>query len=102
MAKKAGFSDLKLALFNTSPFYVGMNEFNDFLQNGLTSQQYLQSSQHYMQSSRRLFFIYKGTGEAIKDSRSSEGLRAQIELNSDSVLNLRTNENFTLKFRITH
>ena len=102
MAKKAGFSDLKLALFNTSPFYVGMNEFNDFLQNGVTTQQYLQTSQHYMQTSRRLFFLYKGTGEAIKDSRSSEGLRAQIELNYDSVLNLRSNEKFTVKFKITN
>jgi len=102
MAKKTGFSDIKLALFNTCPFHVGLDEFNDFLKNGATTQQYLQSSQHYMQNSRRLFFLYKGTGQEIKDSRSSEGLKALIELHSGNALTLKTNEKLIIKFKITN
>jgi len=102
IAKRAGFSDLKLALFNTTPFYVGLNEFNDFLQNGLTSQQYLKSCQHYMHSSRRLFFLYKGTGEGIKDSRTTVGLNALIKITSEIKKTMNANETFIVKFSITN
>jgi hypothetical protein len=79
MAKQVGFSDIRLAVFSTSPFHVSMNEFNEFLAGGKSSSQYLHTSQHYMQNSRRLFFLSKGA-EGIADSRSTEGLQASIKI----------------------
>ncbi len=79
MAKKAGFGDIRLSVFGTSPFQVSLDEFNDFLQGGHVANQALQGIQHYMTNSRRLFFLIKG-GERPKDSRSPEGLGGVLEV----------------------
>jgi len=79
MASPAGFSDIQLAVFCTSPFHLSLKEFNEFLAGGKCCSQYLQTSQHYMQNSRRLFFLSKGA-VGIADSRSTEGLNASIKI----------------------
>ena len=84
MAKQGGFGDIRLAIFCTSPLHVSLDEFSEFLDGGKSCSQYLQTSQHYMQNSRRLFFLRKGAARPV-DSRSGEGLKASITLSSQDL-----------------
>lgn len=80
-ARNCGLGDLRMSIFQTGPCHVALDQFNEFLKGGRTSDQYLASVQHYMKHSRRLFFL--GKGEALPaDSRSTEGLKATIRVDS--------------------
>lgn len=77
-ARAAGFTQIKLALFNVPPFHLELAEFEDFLQNGAAGQRFAEAVSGFMQSQRN-FFLYKGEPAAI-DSRYRTGLSAQISV----------------------
>jgi ubiquinone/menaquinone biosynthesis C-methylase UbiE len=77
-AQVAGFTKMKLAIFNVPPFHLEMEEFDDFLQNGAASQRYAEAVSGFMQSQRN-FFLYKGK-PATTDSRFRNGLSAAISI----------------------
>lgn len=81
MARDAGFTDLKLALFHPSPFHVSRDGFEDFLQGGETAISYLDFVRAHQRNVRD-FFLYKGP-RANPDSRRAEGLRGDIEVQLD-------------------
>lgn len=84
-AQQAGFTDIKLAVFNIPLFQLGMREFEDFLSGGETSQRYAEAARAFMQNQRN-FFLYKGK-PAMSDSRYRAGLTGKISvaLRSSSV-----------------
>ena len=85
MAKQVGFGDIRFAVFSSSPLHVSLDEFNEFLEGGKTCSQYLQTAKHYMQNSRRLFFLTKGEARPL-DSRSGEGLNASISIGDQELM----------------
>lgn len=78
-ASKAGLGDLRLSIFGSNPFHVTINDFDDFLNGGRTADLCMMDIRHYMQTSRRLFFLSKGDTRP-RDSRTSDGLQASIKL----------------------
>jgi ubiquinone/menaquinone biosynthesis C-methylase UbiE len=77
-AQAAGFTKMKLALFNVPPFHLEMEEFEDFLQNGPAGQRFAEAVSGFMQNQRN-FFLYKGE-PATTDSRYRTGLSALISI----------------------
>jgi hypothetical protein len=77
-ARKHGFSDIKLAVFNGPPFYVSLAEFEDFLAEGQTSLRWLTATRVH-QRDVRIFFLYKAGAEP-PDSRSIDGVVAEISV----------------------
>lgn len=75
-AQARGFIDLKLAVFNGPPFYVSLEQFEDFLASGQTSERWLTATRVH-QRDVRCFFLTRAGGGPL-DSRSSEGLAAEI------------------------
>jgi SAM-dependent methyltransferase len=82
-AKRAGFTDLKLGIFNVTPFYVDLVQFEDFLKGGKTNRRYAEATRAFMQNQRN-FFLYKGEPKA-KDSRYRQGLTALINVSPTEV-----------------
>jgi len=75
-AERAGFTDIKLAVFHVPPFHLGLREFEDFLKGGRTNQVWAEATSTFLQNQRN-FFLYKGT-PAVTDSRYRTGLMARI------------------------
>jgi ubiquinone/menaquinone biosynthesis C-methylase UbiE len=88
-AQAAGFTQIKLALFNVPPFHLELAEFEDFLQNGAAGQRFAEAVSGFMQSERN-FFLYKGEPPAT-DSRYRAGLSAQIAV-TPSLITAREDE----------
>jgi hypothetical protein len=82
-ARNAGFTDLKLAVFNVPPFHLSLADFERFLKGGPPSRRYAESVAHYLEN-QRTFFLYKGEVEP-PDSRFRAGLNARIEIRSAAV-----------------
>jgi 2-polyprenyl-3-methyl-5-hydroxy-6-metoxy-1,4-benzoquinol methylase len=78
-AQGAGFTEMKLALFNPQPFSVPLEEFEAFLSGQEVGAGYVAEMRREMQQ-RRLFFLYKGRAAAPADSRQREGLRAELQV----------------------
>ncbi|HEX8491829.1 MAG TPA: class I SAM-dependent methyltransferase [Pyrinomonadaceae bacterium] len=85
-AQDAGFTDIKLALFNPNPFLLPLDEFEAFLSGQDTGERYVSETRHQVQH-RRVFFLFKGKSLAPADSRQREGLLAQlhVELASERI-----------------
>lgn len=81
-AKDAGFTNIKLAVFNVPLFQLDLNEFTEFLNGGAAGGQYLQSVREFMQNQRN-FFLYKGD-ETARDSRHRRGLSAKLSIDLES------------------
>jgi len=82
-AQRAGFTEIKLALFNPIPFLLPLEEFEDHL-NGLTAgERYVAETRQQMQH-RRVFFLFKGKSDAPADSRQREGLTAELAIELES------------------
>jgi ubiquinone/menaquinone biosynthesis C-methylase UbiE len=94
-AQAAGFTKMKLALFNVPPVHLEMDEFEDFLQNGAASQRFAEAVSGFMQSQRN-FFLYKGE-PATTDSRFRNGLNALISV-APQVISVKEGE--TIKARV--
>jgi ubiquinone/menaquinone biosynthesis C-methylase UbiE len=77
-ALAAGFTKMRLAVFNVPPFHLEVEEFEDFLQNGATAQRFAEFVSGFMQNQRN-FFLYKGE-PATTDSRYRTGLQALISI----------------------
>ncbi|HEX8887735.1 MAG TPA: class I SAM-dependent methyltransferase [Pyrinomonadaceae bacterium] len=82
-AQKAGFTEIKLALFNPNPFLLPLEEFEACLSGTDTGESYLAETRRQMQH-RRIFFLFKGESSAPADSRQREGLRAELHVESSS------------------
>jgi SAM-dependent methyltransferase len=84
-AQAAGFTDIKLAMFNPKPTLVPLERFEAYL-NGADGEDYLAETRQEMQH-RRLFFLYKGESQTPMDSRQRDGLRAElnVQLSADTI-----------------
>lgn len=81
-AHDAGFTDIKLAVFNVPSIQLSLNEFTEFLNGGAASGRYLQRVREFMQNQRN-FFLYKGE-ETTRDSRHRRGLSARLSVEFES------------------
>src|SRR4029077_10841159 len=75
-AKGAGFTDIKLVVFNVPPFHLDLDDFEEFLKGGSPSRRYAEATAEYLQN-QRSFLLYKGE-VALSDSRFRTGLKAII------------------------
>lgn len=85
-AGEAGFTDINVAVFNSAPFRLSLDEFNKLLKRGSTPlRSYAKHVQRFVRS-RRIFFLYKGEPLA-PDSRDGSGLACElnVELKSSQV-----------------
>lgn len=94
-AQAAGFTDIKLALFNPNPFLLPLDEFEAYLTGRDAGERYLAETRHQMQH-RRLFFLFKGESSAPQDSRQREGLLAELSVELASA-RIATGEPLRLK-----
>ena len=78
LAKVAGFTDIKLALWNIPPTLLPMEDFLNFPQNQDLKQEYIN---HTFNRSRHfnIFFLQKGEAAPLNDSRNAEGLTCLLE-----------------------
>jgi len=97
-ALNAGFTDIKLAVFNVPPFHLTLNEFADFVAGRTQTEagEKTESWEKYTAAVRdflanqRTFFLYKGPPHA-SDSRYRAGLQARIETR-EAAITARANE----------
>ncbi|HEV7397989.1 MAG TPA: class I SAM-dependent methyltransferase [Pyrinomonadaceae bacterium] len=98
-ASQAGFTDLKLAIFQIAPTLVGLDEFEDFLKGGKTARKYVEDTRAFL-SNQRNFFLFKGTTKP-KDSRYRQKLTALIKI-SPASLSARIGEPIRLQAEVTN
>ena len=82
-ATEAGFTDLKLAVFNVPLVHLSLTDFEKFLEGGPIRKRYAEGVADYLRN-QRTFCLYKGTTEA-RDSRFRDVLHAKISIRSPSV-----------------
>lgn len=82
-ARAAGFTDIKVALFNPNPFLLPLEEFEACLAGRDAGERYVAETRHQMQH-RRLFFLFKGESTEAPDSRRREGLLAELRVRLES------------------
>jgi glycosyltransferase involved in cell wall biosynthesis/SAM-dependent methyltransferase len=82
-AQAAGFTDLRLALFNPEPALLPLDQFEAYLSGDDSGEQYLAATRAEMQH-RRVFFLFKGESSAPLDSRQREGLIAELKVEAVS------------------
>jgi SAM-dependent methyltransferase len=82
-AKRAGFTRIKLALFNPNPFLLPLEEFEAYLDGKNDGEAYVAETRRQMQH-RRVFFLFKGESNALADSRQREGLMAELHVEFES------------------
>jgi ubiquinone/menaquinone biosynthesis C-methylase UbiE len=97
-AQRAGFTDIKLAVFHVTPFYLEMLQFEDFLKGGKTTKKYTEAVRSFI-GNQRNFFLYKGAPQA-KDSRYARGLTARIAV-SPTRMTVKEGETINLKAVVT-
>lgn len=79
-ARAAGFTDIRLAAFNSSPFHLTLNEYIDLLGGRRTLLRWASHTRAFMTNVRD-FFLYKGTPS--RDSRDASTLGARISVTVD-------------------
>jgi SAM-dependent methyltransferase len=75
-AQRCGFKELKLAVYQGTPFHVSIQEYEDLLAGGATCARWVTSTRDFLRSVRS-FFLYK-EGSDRADSRSESGLECDI------------------------
>ncbi len=75
-ARQCGFAGMKLAVFHGPPFYVSLEEYEDFLADGQTVERWRTSSRVFLRNART-FFLFKEGDEPV-DSRTAAGLSCEI------------------------
>ncbi len=78
-AQRAGFTDMKMAVFNVPPFHLRLDDFETLLSGGESLNHYAEAVRAFMRNERN-FFLYKGE-TTPKDSRYRTGLTAKIAVN---------------------
>ncbi|HEV3140700.1 MAG TPA: class I SAM-dependent methyltransferase, partial [Vicinamibacterales bacterium] len=76
-ARDSGFAKMRLAIYNGTPMYVSLREFEDFLAGGETTERWVTSTRVYQRDDRK-FFLLKA-GSEIADSRTVDGLACGID-----------------------
>jgi SAM-dependent methyltransferase len=77
-ARKAGFTDLELAVFQVKPTMLKLDQFEDFLRGGKSSRKYVEETRSFL-GNQRNFFLYKGAPKP-RDSRYRQNLIAEIKI----------------------
>ena len=83
-AQAAGFTDLRLALFNPETSLLPLDQFDAYLNGEDTGEQYVALTREEMRH-RRVFFLFKGESTEPPDSRQREGLLAELEVAAASI-----------------
>lgn len=99
LAQPAGFTDLKLAVFNPEPLYLDAAQFADFLGGGRSTREYTNATQTFLQNQRN-FFLFKGEPKP-KDSRYAKDLTARVSLSAAEV-SVREGESIKVNARVTN
>lgn len=82
-AQRAGFTEIKLAVFNPQPFLLPLAEFDAYLSGEDSGQRYISETREQMKH-RRVFFLFKGESSAPADSRQRDGLMAELHVEVES------------------
>src|SRR5712691_553402 len=93
-AQRAGFTDIKMAVFNVPAFHLNLDDFEEFLKGRSPSWRYAEATVAYMQN-QRSFFLYKGE-VAAADSRFRTELKAIINVSPQTVT-VKQGEQMTLQ-----
>jgi hypothetical protein len=99
IAQPAGFTELKLGVFNVTPLYLDLIAFEDFLNGGETSLRAAEATRSFLQNQRN-FFLYKGPAQA-RDSRYRQGLTALVKV-SPTALAVKEGEDVKLDAVVTN
>lgn len=78
-AQKAGFSDLKLAAFNLTPYHISLERHADLLAGGETFLRWAEITRASMGNVRDFFLTREGV-EALDSRHATDALRATIEV----------------------
>ena len=87
--RAAGFRHFELAIFNTEPHRVPLDEFEDALRGGRSLTRYADRVRVFLRG-HQTFFLTKGGGDP-KDSRERTGLKGEITVHLRGA-SVRTNE----------
>jgi len=100
LAQRAGFADIKLAVFGPPGFQAGIEEFEAFLSGADSGAAFLKATQAHLRE-RRIFFLRKAGEAPVWDSRQPAGLLAdlQVTLHTTSV---REGEPFRAEATVTN
>jgi hypothetical protein len=82
-AQRAGFTEMKLALFNPASSLLSLDEFEAYLSGQDAGERYIAETRDQMKH-RRVFFLFKGESSAPADSRQRTGLKAQLDVELES------------------
>jgi len=82
-AEAAGFTDLRVALFNPEPSLLPLDQFGAYLRGEDGATQYIERTREEMRH-RRVFFLFKGESSALPDSRQREGLIGDLTVEAAS------------------
>lgn len=82
-AQAAGFTDLRLALFNPEASLLPLDQFDAYLSGADTGEQYVVRTREELRH-RRVFFLFKGVSTEPPDSRQREGLIAELKVEAAS------------------
>ncbi len=96
-AEAAGFTDIKLSVFNVPPFLISPNDFERLLKGGEPGKHFGQATAAFLKE-QRTFFLYKGQPPAT-DSRFPGGLSAKIKLQPESLV-VGAGEEIILRARV--
>ncbi len=99
LAQVAGFTDIKLALWNIPPTLLPMENFLNFPKHQDLKQKYINHtfirSRHF-----NIFFLQKGEADPLNDSRNAEGLTCLLE-SVDKKLELSCTEDSTIDIELS-
>ena len=77
VARRSGFTDIRVAAYNIPPFHVSLEEYQNLLVGGEVFEQWGNATLRFLQDVR-MFFLHR-VGREVADSRRSQGLSAHIE-----------------------
>ena len=96
-AKRVGFTNMKLALFNIPLVQLELQEFDNFLSGGNSAaRRWTETTREFMESQRN-FFLFKGE-PAGSDSRFRPGLEAKIRMSPTTLV--VNEESITLRAQV--
>ncbi len=96
-AQDVGFTDIRMAAFYTPLYELSLPDFEQFLAGGDALQGYAQTVRNFMMQHRD-FFLFKGP--LALDSRTTEGLRAELEVRLEPERHIRTGKSFQVRATI--
>lgn len=83
IAQPAGFTRITLAVFNTEPVTLSLNDFEGFMIDGDAGAQ-VNAELRAQMHERRLFFLHKGERDVRIDSRQRDGLSADLTVTAET------------------